>query len=81
MVGEAEGSAPQVRQSDAHAKAEKPVIPVRNLSGRRNLHGLQNSGLKECQVDTITTQINLQKVSQFFFRTMNSFLKPNLLCI
>lgn len=40
MVGEAEGSAPQVRQSDAHAKAEKPVIPVRNLSGRRNLHGL-----------------------------------------
>lgn len=45
MVGEAEGSAPQVRQSDAHAKAEKPVIPVRNLSGHRNIHELQNSGL------------------------------------
>lgn len=40
MVGEAEGSASQVRQSDAHSKAEKPVIPVRNLSGHRNLHGL-----------------------------------------
>lgn len=41
------------------------VLPVSNFSGHRNLLGLQSPGLKEYQVDTGTTQINLQRANQF----------------
>jgi hypothetical protein len=60
------------KDSDTHSKLQEAsegfwaVLPVSDLSGHRNLFGLQSSGLKECQIETGTTQVNLQKANQIF---------------